>query len=140
VMAAYDAHRKLTSWGMQKVSFCLLVDTGGRNIEYVERNTSSIERVYRYSNEYLANATLVVFGGPGETWGYPGILAETYDRYVDQTIKEISEYADVIKGLCVRDLDKVEDDGQAEVSNPESVVSTFVSWVSLADSLRRSKL
>jgi hypothetical protein len=151
--AAYDARRKLDSMGINEVSFCVIIDTGGIIFEYVERQddvrdrdrwlpadaASGMEKVYRYSRKYLANTTLVVYGGPGVTWKYPGAWAEAYDWYVNKTIQEIKKFANVVQGLCLRDLDEVDDDDEADVSRSGSVVGTFVSWVSLAAVLR-SKL
>jgi len=146
--AAYVMRRKLkTDQGGMKVSFCVIISMGNDIYKYTrvvdegidlglpERIASGMEKVHQYSQEYLANATLIVYGGASKTWNYNGIQAERYDSYVESTIMKILQYANVIQGLSLGRLDTVDSIGHVNVSSLKHVVNTFVLWVLLAAGL-----
>ena len=143
--AAYVMRRKLdTAQAGQKVSFCVIISMGndiykyarmvdeGIDLGLLERVASGMEKVNQYCREYLANSTLIVYGGTSKTWKYNGIMAWLYDLYVNKVVMEINKYADAIKGSSLGVLDTVDNIGHVDVSSLGIIVNSFVLWALLA--------
>jgi hypothetical protein len=144
--AAYLMRRRL---GVTKVQFCVIISMGNDVYGYASdekqdegiddlvagRVASGMVEVQRYSQKYLANSSLIVYGGASKTWKYIGLMASKYDQYVNNIVMEIRKYADAIKGLSLGVLDTVDKIGHVNISSLGIVVHSFVSWALMAKGL-----